>query len=162
MKKQEYRHSVLCIKFSVNQNHDKKHSQPLWYFTHSTMKIIYNQRCEMDESTQILKNLGKRIANLRKQKGMNQEEFADVSGKMINTISNIERGLSDPKVTTLLSLAEALNVSVDMLFNNHEQQPFEKLPENVQTIIKLIKNEDTRTLKVIQKQIEALLELKSI
>lgn len=90
---------------------------------------------------------------------MNQEEFADVSGKMINTISNIERGLSDPKITTLLSLAEALNVPVDYLFNDNEQLPIEELPEDVQAILKLIKNQDTRTLKTIQKQIEALLEL---
>ncbi len=113
----------------------------------------------MTESTIILKTLGKRIATLRKKQGMNQEEFADVSGKMINTISNIERGLSDPKVTTLLSLAEALNVSVDSLFNDDEQSQIEELPENVQAIVKLIKNQDTRTLKTIQKQIEALLEL---
>ncbi len=113
----------------------------------------------MTESTAILKTLGKRIATLRKQQGMNQEEFADVSGKMINTISNIERGLSDPKLTTLLSLAQALNVSVDMLFNDTEQQPIDELPENVQAIVKLIKNQDNHTLRVIQKQIEALLEL---
>ena len=113
----------------------------------------------MTESTIILKNLGRRIASLRKQQGMNQEEFADVSGKMINTISNIERGLSDPKVTTLLSLAQALNVPVNMLFSETEQQPIEELPEDVQAIVKLIKNQDTHTLRVIQKQIEALLEL---
>ena len=113
----------------------------------------------MIESTQILKTLGKRIAMLRKQQGMNQEEFADVSGKMINTISNIERGLSDPKITTLIALAEALNVPVDSLFNDEEQPQIEELSENVQVIVKLIKNQDTRTLRVIQKQIEALLEL---
>ena len=113
----------------------------------------------MTESTVILKTLGKRIATLRKKQGMNQEEFADVSGKMINTISNIERGLSDPKVTILLSLAEALNVPVDSLFNDDKRPQIEELPENVQAIVKLIKNQDTRTLKTIQKQIEALLEL---
>jgi transcriptional regulator with XRE-family HTH domain len=116
----------------------------------------------MIESTQILKILGRRIATLRKQKGMNQEEFADVSGKMINTISNIERGLSDPKVTTLLSMAQALNVSVDMLFNEESPQGVEKLPENVLAIVKLIKNQDNQTLRIIQRQIEALLELKFI
>ena len=160
MKKHKYKHSVLCIKFSVNQNHNKKHSQPLWYFTHSTMNIIYNQRCEMDESTQILKVLGKRIANLRKQKGMNQEEFADVSGKMINTISNIERGLSDPKVTTLMSIAKALNISMEELFSENKQEQASKvLPQNIVAIIQILQRQDDKTLKVIQKQIEALLEL---
>ena len=118
------------------------------------------ERLKMEESTQILRTLGKRIATLRKQRGMNQEEFAEVSGKMINTISNIERGLSDPKVTTLLSIAQALNVSVDMLFSDEEQpQPVDELPDSIQTILNLIKNQDAKTLKTIQKQIEALLEL---
>ena len=90
-----------------------------------------------------MKDLGKRIAFLRKQKGLNQEDFADVSGKMINTISNIERGLSDPKVITLLSLARALNVSIEFLFNDKEQQNIEQFPEDVKVIINLIKNQDT-------------------
>lgn len=114
----------------------------------------------MDESTQILKVLGKRIANLRKQKGMNQEEFADVSGKMINTISNIERGLSDPKVTTLMSISKALNISIEELFSETKQeQPAEELPSNIFAILQILKKQDDKTLKVIQKQIEALLEL---
>lgn len=114
----------------------------------------------MDESTQILKVLGKRIANLRKQKGMNQEEFADVSGKMINTISNIERGLSDPKVTTLMSISKALNISIEELFSETKQEkPAEELPSNIFAILQILKKQDDKTLKVIQKQIEALLEL---
>lgn len=114
----------------------------------------------MDESTQILKVLGKRIANLRKQKGMSQEEFADVSGKMINTISNIERGLSDPKVTTLMSIAKALNISMEELFSENKQEQASKvLPQNIVAIIQILQRQDDKTLKVIQKQIEALLEL---
>ena len=114
----------------------------------------------MTETTQFLKSLGKKIAKLRKEKGINQEEFADISGKMINTISNIERGLSDPKITTLISISKALNISIEELFSDNEQEKcVEELPENIQIILNLIKNQDTRTLKAIKKQIEALLEL---
>ena len=114
----------------------------------------------MNETTQALKTLGKRIAYLRKQKGMNQEDFADVSGKMINTISNIERGLSDPKVTTLMSISEALNISIEELFSETKQtQAPEELPSNILAILQILKKQDDKTLKVIQKQIEALLEL---
>ncbi len=114
----------------------------------------------MNETTQILKDLGKRIAYLRKQKGMNQEDFADASGKMINTISNIERGLSDPKVTTLMAISQALNISIEELFSKTQQQPFtNELPSNISTILQILKKQDNKTLKVIQKQIEALLEL---
>ena len=114
----------------------------------------------MNESTQILKALGKRIAYLRKQKGMSQEDFADASGKMINTISNIERGLSDPKVTTLMSIAKALDISIEELFSeNTQKQSVEKLPSNISAILQILKKQDDKILKVIQKQIEALLEL---
>lgn len=114
----------------------------------------------MNETTQILKILGKRIAQLRKQKGMSQEDFADVSGKMINTISNIERGLSDPKVTTLMSISKALGISIDELFSETKRvQITEELPSNIATILQILKKQDDKTLKVIQKQIEALLEL---
>lgn len=124
------------------------------------MKITGDQRCEMNETTQILKTLGKRIAQLRKQKGLSQEDFADVSGKMINTISNIERGLSDPKVTTLMSISKALGISIDELFSENKQaQTTEELPKNISTILQILKKQDDKTLKVIQKQIEALLEL---
>lgn len=124
------------------------------------MKITSDQRCKMNETTQILKALGKRIAQLRKQKGMSQEDFADVSGKMINTISNIERGLSDPKVTTLMSISKALGISIDELFSETKQeQTAEELPKNISAILQILKKQDDKTLKVIQKQIEALLEL---
>ncbi len=114
----------------------------------------------MNESTQILKALGKRIAYLRKQKGMSQEDFADASGKMINTISNIERGLSDPKVTTLMSISKALDISIEELFSEAKQkQAIEKLPSNILAILQILKKQDDKILKVIQKQIEALLEL---
>lgn len=114
----------------------------------------------MNETNQILKILGKRIATLRKQKGMSQEEFADISGKMINTISNIERGLSDPKVTTLMSISQALGISIDELFSKSAQkQTSEELSTNISAILQILKKQDDKTLKVIQKQIEALLEL---
>lgn len=114
----------------------------------------------MNETTQVLKALGKRIAYLRKQKGMNQEDFADVSGKMINTISNIERGLSDPKVTTLMSIAKALDIPIEELFSETKQpQTTEELPNNIATILLILKKQDDKTLNVIKKQIEALLEL---
>ena len=114
----------------------------------------------MDETTQMLKNLGRRIAYLRKQQGMSQEDFAEASGKMINTISNIERGLSDPKISTLLSISNALNASIEELFSESQENPTEdELANNILEILQILKKQDNKTLQVIQKQIEALLEL---
>ena len=41
-----------------------------------------------------LKSIGRKIALFRKLKGLNQFDLASESGKMINTISNIERGIA--------------------------------------------------------------------
>jgi len=106
-----------------------------------------------------LQTLGKRIAVLRKQKRLSQEEFAEVSGKMINTISNVERGLSDPKITTLLSFANALNVPVQDLLTDISTQN-KPHSDTLKTITRLLEGQDEKTLKTALKQIEALLEMK--
>ena len=106
-----------------------------------------------------LQTLGKHIANLRKQKGMSQEEFAELSGKMINTISNIERGLADPRITTLYSFAKTLNISIqDLLVDT----PINNISNNetLNHITHLLETQDNKTLKIILKQIEALLEIR--
>lgn len=114
----------------------------------------------MTESEQILKNLGSRIADLRRQKGLSQEAFAEISGKMINTVSNIERGLSDPKITTLMSFSKALGISLGELFaDGAYRQNEENLPEDVLVIIGIIKKMDKKSRRVILKQIQALAEL---
>lgn len=115
----------------------------------------------MIEIEPLLKNLGRCIAKRRKQKGMSQEEFADVSGKMINTISNIERGISDPKVTTLVSIANALDVSLEELFSDCAlRQKAVELPEKIRLILKVLEKQDDKTLQVILKQVEAIAELR--
>lgn len=106
-----------------------------------------------------LQTLGKHIANLRKQKGISQEDFAELSGKMINTVSNIERGLTDPRISTLYSFANTLNISIqDLLIDT----PINNISnsETLNHIISLLETQDDKTLKIILKQIEVLLEMK--
>ena len=106
-----------------------------------------------------LQTLGKRIAILRKQKGLSQEQFAEISGKMINTISNIERGLADPKITTLLSFSNALNVPIQDLLADISSKNI-PYSETLKSIIRILEEQDEKTLKTALKQIEALLEMK--
>lgn len=111
------------------------------------------------KKSELIHKLGKRIANLRKEKKLSQEEFADISGKMINTLSNIERGLSDPKVSTLEAIAQALGTSVSILFSDAQNLPTIQ-SSTMLKIFKLLENEDEKILKTVQKQIEALLTIK--
>lgn len=115
----------------------------------------------MIETEQFLKILGRNIAQRRKQKGMSQEEFAEISGKMINTISNIERGLSDPKITTLVSICNALDISLEELFSESTTQHKNNVfSDNIRLILNILEKQNDKTLNVILKQIEAISELK--
>ena len=59
--------------------------------------------------------LGERIANLRKSKGISQEELADVLLTSRQAVSKWERGESDPDIGRLKDLAVYFNVSIDYL-----------------------------------------------
>lgn len=61
-----------------------------------------------------LKNLPK----IRKQKGWSQEKLAQEAGISYNTLIKIERsGIENPKIETVIKLADALKVSIDELVN---------------------------------------------
>lgn len=140
----------MCLKSCVN---NKKHTIPQLKNTHYNRNIVFMMKNDL------LHNLGRRIALLRKARSMSQESFAEVSGKMVNTISNIERGLSDPKTTTLKAIANALGVEISVLFENLDKKNIEKLPNSLDKLITLLKTEDEKTIKTILKQSEALLEM---
>jgi len=71
----------------------------------------------MDEEVVIFrKNLGKRIAQLRKQKKLDQIELAAIlDGKDKQFINRYENQGANPTAYVLVQLAKALSVSLDEL-----------------------------------------------
>lgn len=65
----------------------------------------------------IEKALGKRIAELRKVKGLTQEELAEKCGYSVEFVSLIERGVNAPAVAGLEKIAKALSVQIKDLFD---------------------------------------------
>ncbi len=65
----------------------------------------------------IEKLLGKRIADLRKDKGLTQEELATKSWYSVEFISLVERGVNAPAVAGLERIAKALKVEIKELFD---------------------------------------------
>ena len=58
----------------------------------------------------------KNLVTLRKQKGWSQEKLAQEAGISYNTLIKLERnGIKNPKIETVIKLADALNVSLDEL-----------------------------------------------
>ncbi|MBX9927106.1 MAG: helix-turn-helix domain-containing protein [Hyphomicrobiaceae bacterium] len=63
--------------------------------------------------------VGSNVRRIRLEKGLTQEQFADVSGFSQQYISGLESGKRNPTVVSLHDLAQALGVSpVDLI------QPF--------------------------------------
>ncbi|MGW4370126.1 helix-turn-helix domain-containing protein [Nocardia takedensis] len=58
-----------------------------------------------------LKVFGKNIGDLRRARGMTQEQLAEKSNLALPTIAAIERGTRWPRISTLQKLAKALQVS---------------------------------------------------
>ena len=63
------------------------------------------------------RNVGKRIAYYRRDKGMTQRDLADCLNISYQSVSKWEAGSSLPTVDTLYEIASILNVSVDSLLN---------------------------------------------
>lgn len=62
------------------------------------------------------KELGIRIAELRRTRGLTQEELAELVSCSVEFISLVERGVNSPSVAGLQAFADALKVEVRDLF----------------------------------------------
>ena len=61
------------------------------------------------------KALGARVCEKRKKKGLTQEQLADLADYTPTYISNIENGVSKPRLSTVVLLANLLDTTVDDL-----------------------------------------------
>lgn len=82
--------------------------------------------------------LNENIKNLRKSKGLSQEELAAKLHVVRQTVSKWENGLSVPDATALISLAAELDTSVEVLLGEtvpeHEPDDIEALSEKLAAI----------------------------
>ena len=60
-------------------------------------------------------SIGKRIRKYREAKGWRQEDFAEKIGLSVTYTGMIERGEKVPKLETFITIANALEVSADIL-----------------------------------------------
>jgi len=62
--------------------------------------------------------IGAKIRARRKAMGLSLEEFSRLSGVTVSTLSHIERGKRDVKLSTLVSLTLALRIDLPDLFED--------------------------------------------
>ncbi len=89
--------------------------------------------------------IGKRIKEIRTQKGLSQEQLQNLSGIKNTVISAIENGKRSIGLHTIVAIARSLEVSIDELCFGPDAIPYEKLPEDqgaiiVNNIVQLLDN----------------------
>ena len=62
--------------------------------------------------------VGLRVKNARKSKGLTQSELAEAIDKTFETVSNIERGKTAPNFQTLFEISQVLEVPMKDFFDD--------------------------------------------
>ena len=104
---------------------------------------------------------GRRVQGLRDLRGLTQEQLAEAIERSVDTVSNIERGVSTPRLETARQLAEALGVGFQELF---EFDPLEETPDRekrraLDQVLALLKDKDAETIRRLQELLIAGLNL---
>lgn len=68
------------------------------------------------EVAELKKAFGRRVQELREQRGWTQEHLAEAIDRTVDTVSNIERGANSTRVEIAARLAGALGVELPELF----------------------------------------------
>lgn len=67
--------------------------------------------------------ISQRIRELRIERGMTQAELAEMAETTTPYINHIEKGRKKPSLEMLISIAAALNVSLDALLHGNQASP---------------------------------------
>ena len=103
------------------------------------------------------KDIGKFIQEIRKEKGLTQKELAELIGVSDKTISKWENGNSLPDTSMLMSLSEALEITVNELLSAEKISPENYSMKAEETIMTLMKeNEAGKKTHLISKVIGLL------
>jgi len=74
----------------------------------------------MEQPDRVLAQLGMVLAEVRRERGLTQEELSLSTGVHRNYIGGVERGERSPTVATVAMLAAALDISLGELFAKAE------------------------------------------
>lgn len=97
--------------------------------------------------------IGLRIKELRKNKGLSQEELAEKAETSPNYLSRMERGTENPTLEMLIKISRALGVEMRETFDfGHE----ESLRELKEFMIEFIRESDEEKIRLTVKILRAI------
>lgn len=77
--------------------------------------------------------IGALIRSLRLAKGLTQEQFAEIMGISVQTVSRWETSVNYPDITVIPHLASFFNVTTDFLLGMKGEKVMTKLIKTVET-----------------------------
>ena len=102
----------------------------------------------MEGNVDILKHVGKKIREIRKNRGLSQEALGEKAGLSSNYVGQIERGQKQVTLTTLAKIAESLEIDVSQLFEESTSKKV-KQEEELSFLIESAKILSLRDLKIV-------------
>lgn len=110
---------------------------------------------------ELKRRFGRKVHGLREAKGLTQDQLASRIGRSIDTLSNVERGVSSTRIETAYQLAQALEVRLADLFDiEDEASPVESERRAIHAnITRQIRGQDLDTLLRLQDLINVGLAL---
>lgn len=99
--------------------------------------------------------LGARIRELRKQRGIIQEQLAEVIGIEQKHVSLIEKGKSYPSLDRLIRIAEIFQIPLPSLFDfKHLEDKDERVLQLNEMISRLSEQDQRRVYKIVKTFLE--------
>lgn len=89
----------------------------MWHFVH-TISIFAQEIIDIMADRSVLIQFGERIRELRKQKGISQEELSHKAGLHRTYIGMIERAEKNITLLNIEKISNALNIRIIDLFNH--------------------------------------------
>ena len=98
--------------------------------------------------------IGVRIAELRKNKGLTQEQLAGTMEISPKYLSSIERGKENPTLDTIIKLSESLGVNIEDIFRFIQ---IEDSGKRKSLVTSLVNKADADQLKLAYKILSAII-----
>lgn len=98
----------------------------------------------------IKRELGEKIRRMRKNRGLTQEELAEMIDISSRNLSNIEVGANFPKSETLEKILKALNISTQDLFENDYLRESDELLADIAEYLNRVKDDRAKLEKIFK------------
>jgi transcriptional regulator with XRE-family HTH domain len=106
--------------------------------------------------SKLVRTVRQRIRELRRERGLTQEELCERAGISVDAISRIESGNRTPSLVTIERIADALGVSPAALFEGAPPAPARPQPEPLRRVVSLLQVHPEPVLLLAENVITAL------